>query len=163
MIETILGIIIGGVVSWLLTHWYYRKSKNDAESKDPIPLLISLGREVDGIKANLQERSIHSSVDDELDASIERISEVVTELKLRIANAYLPLDITIQGILFAKEKQNWDAVQKLLDDVDEYRQIAIKELFAPEGAISEVGEAFKKVTEQMDALDGHSAALQGRK
>ncbi|MBI3599446.1 MAG: hypothetical protein HY097_02255 [Nitrospinae bacterium] len=151
MIEMIIGTIFGALVSWVFSEWYYRKAKVDSDKQSPIPLLIQLTQEVQGIKTRLGEDIKQSALEVEISGAIDRVLGLVTKLRHQIAHAYLPLDIILQGLVEAKRLGKWESVQELLDSVSEYRDLAIKKLFTQEQPMQDIQEVFlrlKSIAEQ---------------
>ena len=126
MLETIVGIVVGGLVGWLTTHAYYLKQ----EKSSPIPLIKEIGSHVQNL-ANLQplrdqinqlyELAVVRN-DMELQNQVQALIRKSLESYLEILHSFLPYDLMIQSLCAAYaldktclDKKASETVPKLCD------------------------------------------------
>jgi len=54
---TLVGIVLGGIVSWAVTHAYYRISEKKAARENPLGLLEQVSSDIEAIKRSLVRQS----------------------------------------------------------------------------------------------------------
>lgn len=54
---TVIGAIFGGMISWIISHWYYKESVRFAKRENPLPLLEELSNEIRTINEHIKSPS----------------------------------------------------------------------------------------------------------
>ena len=84
-----MGVIFGGIVSWIVTHWYYKKQ----EQASPAPLI----KEINDKIQKIYDLSVVKK-DKQLQSKFKDLAQTTTVALHRIAHLLLPLDIDTQGL-----------------------------------------------------------------
>jgi len=64
MIETVIGIVFGGLLSWIIAHWYFKKQ----EQTLPVSLINNIDNKIQEL------REINIKTDDKLQKIYESVS-----------------------------------------------------------------------------------------
>lgn len=89
MIETILGTIFGGIISWIIAYVYFKKQ----EQKSPAPLIRNINEKLQDIY-----NSAVAKKDTELKRDIKDLARNIKIANNKIFHKLLPLSIDSQGL-----------------------------------------------------------------
>ena len=131
MALTLLGIVLGAIVSWGITHTYYRITEKKATRENPMALLTRVSSDIDVLKRALAEQS---PTDPALAAALRESLKQIDHIKY----------------VFRAALQNWfsefTALKVLLQD-DQRPAIAAK--------ISEMDDMMKAMSSDMKESSDH--------
>ena len=54
---TLIGVVLGAIVSWGITHAYYRISEKKATQESPVALLTQVSSDIDALRESLGHRT----------------------------------------------------------------------------------------------------------
>jgi conjugal transfer/entry exclusion protein len=105
MIESIVSIIVGGLIGWLTSHAYYLKQ----EKSSPTPVLKEINTKIQSLEGlrdqieQLYDLAVRRN-DVELQNKIESLTKNSLETYLEILHSLLPYDLMIQDLLSAYDR-----------------------------------------------------------
>jgi len=107
MIETAFGIILGGIISWIVAHWYFRKQ----EQTSPAPLLKEINNKVQ----ELHELAVIRR-DKELQNKLKDLNRLISNVSKEILTLLLPLDIETQALNIIYQSGDKKNLEKYLKE-----------------------------------------------
>lgn len=132
---TILGVILGGFLSWVITHFYHKLQK------DPLPLLKEMHIKIEAIhkleivKNQKKFRSL-----------LNELENIITQSFKRIINLLLPLSIDLSGLYkihLSGDKQKFEI----------YLEEVLPNLFTFSNKLKEIIEESEKIKKNILSAD----------
>lgn len=95
--EGTIGIVVGAVLSWALTHYYYRKQLR--EQINPLPQITELSHAVHEVLDVAEIRN-----DKELEAKMKRLVVALTQSRVRVLNMISTTRLFLHLLISEHEK-----------------------------------------------------------
>lgn len=122
MYLTLIGVVLGALISWVITHAYYKISSQKSDKSNPIPLLKGLSNEIRLIRESLgkpQEKEIQSR-------SLKRMEEYVKYLRHIFITNITVLLHNIEHLIYLNERNDHievqDQIKRLKKSADEIKE-----------------------------------------
>jgi len=105
MVETAIGVLLGGIVSWMIAEWYHRRQK----SVNPTGRLKEVRKKLNDLKKLVEKRE-----DEVLEEKVDEIREIILETHLDILHSLLPLHLSAHAVRRARDAADDEELEKAL-------------------------------------------------
>lgn len=125
MIETIIGIIVGCIFSWVVAHYYYKRQTK--EQINPLPHI----KGVHDVVLELYGMAIEQK-DEEVQRRLKELVVSMIQVRIRLMNRLTPTAFLIAEIEKAHKTEDYEQLKDYLNETADILQ-RIKETFSELG------------------------------